>query len=134
MVYEARSCALREFISLAAKYVLALLFNVHARLARQCADHAELLRRDEVGHRLGERVAREFALRRGSLFLDYLTLALVKLARDAELNGCAFQSIMLGLLDAHLTFGCAGTDAFARDAINRDGGGDGNHVADLRDV
>src|ERR1043165_7908986 len=134
MVYEARSGALREFIRLAAKRRLALFFNVHRSLARQSANHAELLRRDEVCHRLGERVAREFALRRSPLFLDDFTLALVQLARDAELHSRAFERIVLGLLDTHLALGCAGADAFSGDAINRDGCGHGNHVADLRDV
>ncbi len=37
--------------------------------------------------------------------LDHLDLALVKLARDAELDGGALQGVVLGLLDARLVVG-----------------------------
>src|SRR5918999_712270 len=103
VVDEARSGALRKLLCAAAHVRLALLFGIHSGLTRQSADHAELLRRDEVGHRLGERVAREVArLRAGALALDDLALALVELAGDAELDGRALERVVLGLLDAGL--------------------------------
>src|SRR5215211_8780958 len=61
VVDEARSGALRQLLGADAHHLLALLVGVNARLARKRADHAELLRRDEVGHRLRERVLRELA-------------------------------------------------------------------------
>src|SRR3954463_12838970 len=81
VVYEARSGALRELLRADAHHLLALLVGVNARLARQSANHAKLLRRDEVGHGLRERVFREVAgLRPRALALDDFTLALVQLA------------------------------------------------------
>src|SRR5215204_895826 len=135
VVDEARSGALRELLGADAHHLLALLVGVDARLARERADHAELLRRDEVGHRLGERVLRELAgLRAGALALDDLRLALVELARDAELDGGALQGVVLGLLDAGLVVGGPRADALARDAVDADGAGDGHHLADLDDA
>src|ERR1041385_333580 len=61
VVDEARSGALRKLLGADAHHRLALPVHVHAGLARERPDHAELLRRDEVGHRLGERVAGEVA-------------------------------------------------------------------------
>src|ERR1051325_3949792 len=88
VVDEARSCALRELLGAHAHHGLALLVGVDARLARQRANHAELLRRPEVCPRLRERVCREVAGLRGrARRLDDLALALVELARDAELDG-----------------------------------------------
>src|SRR5215207_3227787 len=135
VVDEARSGALRELLGADAHHLLALLVGVDAGLARQRADHAELLGRDEVGHRLRERVLGELAgLRARAVALDDLTLALVELARDAELDGGALQRVVLGLLDAGLVVGVPRPDALARDAVDDDGGGDGHHAADLRDV
>src|SRR5215210_5260720 len=135
VVDEARSGTLRKLLGANAHHRLALLVGVNARLARQRADHAELLRRDEVGHRLRQRVAGEVPrLRAGALALDDLRLALVQLARDAELNGRALQRVVLGLLDAGLVVGVPRPDALARDAVNGDGAGDGDHLADLDDA
>src|ERR1044072_4873768 len=128
VVDEARSGALRKLLGADAHHRLALLVGVNASLTRQRADHPELLRRDEVGHRLGERVAREFArLRARALALDDLRLALVELARDAELDGRALQGVVLGLLDTGLVVCVPRPDALARDAVDGDGAGDGDH-------
>src|ERR1043165_8775401 len=135
VVDEARSGALGKLLGADAHHRLALLVRVNAGLARERADHAELLRRHEVGHRLGERVFRKVArLRARALRLDDLGLALVEFARDAELDGRALQGVVLGLLDAGLVVGGAGADALAGDSVNRDGTGDGDHVANLDDA
>src|SRR5215210_1694123 len=92
VVDEARSRTLRKLLGAHAHDRLALLVGVDARLARERANHAELLRRHEVCHRLRERVFREVAgLRAGARRLYDLALALVELARDAELDGRALQ-------------------------------------------
>src|SRR5205085_9844499 len=134
MVYEGAGCALRKFICLAAKDRLALFFDINRSLACESTDHAELLGRHKISHRLGKRIARELALRCSAFLLDHFRLALVKLAFDAELDSGALQSIMLSLLDSHLALGCACADTFACDTVNRDGCCDVNHVADLCDV
>src|SRR3712207_1043399 len=127
VVNEGGRGALRQLLRADAHHRLALLVGVNARLARERPDHAELLRRDEVGHGLRQRVFRELAgLRAGALALDDLRLALVELARDAELDGGALQGVVLGLLDARLVVGVPRADALARDAVNRDGGRDGD--------
>src|ERR671921_2260811 len=135
VVDEARRGALRQLLGADAHDRLALLVGVDARLARERANHAELLRRHEVGHRLRERVFREVAgLGPRARRLDDLALALVQLARDAELDGRALQGVVLGLLDAGLVVGRARPDALARDAVDGDGAGDGDHVAYLDDA
>src|SRR4051812_41243704 len=135
VVYEARSGALRKLLGADAHHLLALLVGVDARLASDRANHAELFRRHETRHRLRERVFREVAgLRARARRLDDLRLALVQLARDAELDGRALQGVVLGLLDAGLVVGRARPDALARDAVDGDRTGDGDHVADLDDA
>src|SRR5919112_423905 len=74
------------------------------------------------------------ASRASALALDDFRLALVKLARDAELDGGALQGVVLGLLDAGLVVGVTRADALARDAVDGDGAGDGDHLADLDDA
>src|SRR3712207_3506719 len=123
VVDEARSGALRKLLGAHAHDRLALLVGVDARLARERANHAELLRRHEVGHGLRERVFREVAgLGARARGLDDLALALVELARDAELDGRALQGVVLGLLDAGLVVRRARAHALARDAVDGDGG------------
>ena len=63
VVNEGRGGLLRQLFRAAPKHLLALLLDLHVRLAGERADHAELFRRDEVGHGLRQRVARKLVLR-----------------------------------------------------------------------
>ena len=61
-------------------------------------------------------------------------IALIQLARNAELNRCAFQRVVFGFFDAGFGVDIACADAFARDAVDCDRCDDHYGFTHLRDL
>src|SRR5262249_43251131 len=132
VVNEARRGSFGNLFNIALHERLALLLDVAADLASQVSDHPELFRCHQIAQRFGPWIAQN--ARRDAVLLDHVGFTAIKVARDAEFHGGAFQRVVFGLFNAGLAFGRPGSDALARYAVNGDRGGHRNQITHLRDV
>ena len=104
---------------------VALLVRIDVELSCNRPDHPELLGGNKVAeascYRIGREVIPSAIVLRRALVLDDVRFFLIKVASDAELYGCPFQCVVLGLLNTYFALCETGTDSFAGYAINGDG-------------